>query len=99
MNCLAWVLFRAEGLGQAFGYISRIIFNFNTGFGFSIPIGFSRLALTFILIEWVGRSNQFGLQVISKIQSKGVRWTIYLGIIALIGVFKRESQEFIYFQF
>ena len=54
----------------------------------------------FLIIEWVGRSEQFAIANIKSIKSKPLRWSIYLSLILWIfyhGNFDKNT--FIYFQF
>jgi len=56
--------------------------------------------LLLLLIEWLQRNKQHGLEGISNNQY--LRWGIYLFITAVIifaGAYSSGPQEFIYFQF
>jgi alginate O-acetyltransferase complex protein AlgI len=54
--------------------------------------------LIMILVEWVQRTKQHGLQL-EGIQSVPVRWSIYLFFAVATLAFFQQKQEFIYFQF
>ena len=96
-----WIFFRSETLTEALIYIQRI-FSFSI---FSIPelrinwlITLS-LIIGFIVVEWIGRKDEFPLQAL-RTQPKPLRWGCYSLLILLIGIFgKTDSSQFIYFQF
>jgi D-alanyl-lipoteichoic acid acyltransferase DltB (MBOAT superfamily) len=104
LTVLAWIFFRAENLTHAFEILAKI-------FSVSILepiqfIGLSRaflviiLVLIFLVIEWIGREKQFGLQFIEDVGKPFLRWGFYIILIALIGLFMPSSETpFIYFQF
>jgi len=103
LTVLAWIFFRAENIEHALSYLSTIL----SKSIFSIPhfLGM-RMALTtlilisiFIVVEWLGRDEQFAIENISVKWGKPYRWTFYLIIIFLIIIFGGKQQEFIYFQF
>ena len=101
LTLLAWVFFRAENVGHAFSYLSGIftksIFSLPTVF----PIITIGLILLGIVIEWLQREKQHGLEFSKedKFMTKPLRWLIYIGLILLIFTFGGTQQEFIYFQF
>jgi len=103
LTVFAWIFFRATDLSHAFGYINGIfsasLFTMPdfTGIESSVPI----LLLTgiFILIEWLGREQQYAIAKIGLNWSKPMRWTMYYAIIFTIFYFTGKEQLFIYFQF
>ena len=104
LTIIAWIFFRSESISQSIGIIREI---FSTSF-FTIPIFFqvkfsfvlSALILVFITVEWFGRREFFALNICKKIKFKMVRWTIYLTLIFLIGMFMSTNEnQFLYFQF
>lgn len=102
---LAWVFFRANDLPSALQYLSGL---FSVSL-FSWPELPSMVHLLttlcfiglFVLIEWNGRRDSFGIEKILRNQSSFLRWLIYIGIIMLLYFYGNfsESIEFIYFQF
>jgi len=102
LTTFSWIFFRAESMTVAFGFIKRIfigsfinlelIRNVNT---FSLLIFMSFLVL-FILIEWVQREKQHGLQINNASYKY---WFVYLFFVCSILLFGGESDQFIYFQF
>lgn len=96
---LAWIVFRAESLAQAWGYIrgifSRSLFSIPQVLPYSL-LGFISL---FFLMEWAGREQQYAIAGIGGKWTKALRWSFYYGIILLIYYFGGQDQQFIYFQF
>ncbi len=99
---LGWLFFRAESLGQAFGYLGQIIHNplnwSGTNYGF-LKAGVI-VSVVMLLIEWIGRRNrEHTLQSIKKLPT-WLRWGIYYTLVIglmLWGTY--GNAEFIYFQF
>lgn len=103
LTVLAWIFFRAENIGHAFSYISEIISpsiltmpTFN-----EMPEALTILVLLslFILIEWLGREQQYAIQNLGLKWKRPFRYAMYYAIIVTILHFKGSEQEFIYFQF
>lgn len=98
LTVLAWVFFRAESIGDAIQYLNGIA----SLSLFSIPslltIKLAGLLGLFIIVEWIHRSGEYGLQLSERIP-KVINWGIYYAIILMILEFGGEPQEFIYFQF
>lgn len=103
LTVFAWIFFRAENISHA----CQIIKNIFSKTLFSIPkfngsensfIIFVMLLL-FILIEWIGRRSEFGLEKIGLTWNKTFRWLFYMVIITLITMFMGKEVDFIYFQF
>jgi D-alanyl-lipoteichoic acid acyltransferase DltB (MBOAT superfamily) len=101
-----WVIFRAESIGDAWYYISRMFSSslFTTP---KLPSAYFMnysskirllLILIFILIEWLNREKQHGLQI-DTIKSPVVRWIVYFAIIGVLFFVGGQSETFIYFQF
>jgi D-alanyl-lipoteichoic acid acyltransferase DltB (MBOAT superfamily) len=103
LTVFAWIFFRAENIGHAFNYISEIL---STSL-FEIPkLSGMRSALitivltcAFILIEWLGREQQFAIQNFGIKWKRPLRYAMYYAIIIAIFWFGGHEQQFIYFQF
>lgn len=100
---LVRVFFRAESLEQGLGYLSRIfsasLFSrptFEDEKGALLTLIFISF---FLLIEWLGRTENYALEKIGLIWKRPVRWGFYYVIIFCIFYFYGEQQQFIYFQF
>ncbi len=103
LTVFAWIFFRADNIGIAVGYISRIfskslltIPNFQ---GIRSSVSTILLSGLFLIIEWLGREQQYAIARLGIQWYKPVRWAIYYGIIIAIYGFASEKQQFIYFQF
>jgi alginate O-acetyltransferase complex protein AlgI len=103
LTVLAWIFFRASNVSHAFEYITNIFSNSL----FTIPYfqgiektnSLNLLIVIFILIEWVGRENQYAIENLGIKWRKPFRWLFYYTLIILIIQFAGKEQQFIYFQF
>ena len=110
VTVIAWIFFRAESIAHAFQYIAdlfaglfsasayREAFNYlSHEIGWLIPA----LLVFFMIIEWLGRENQYAIQKWGFRYSKPVRWAFYYALLMVIFYFAGtgNEQEFIYFQF
>ena len=98
------IIFRAENLTQAFGYL----FHMFTTIGSDWHLDIAKRMLMFgiiplIIMEYLQRDKQHILQFPAWgiFRYRAVRWFIYLGLASAIFIFdySGKSQEFIYFQF
>lgn len=104
LTVLGWIFFRAENIDHAFQFISGI---FSSDL-FSIP-NYNNMALSltvillivfFIIVEWIGRKEQFAIARIGLNWHWLYRWTFYAFIVFLIGMYIPGNETpFIYFQF
>ncbi len=99
LTVFAWIFFRAENLTHAFGFIHRIFSRGILDFPSVRPTFLSILLLFFLIIEWLGRREQFAIAVIGSNWSKPIRYIFYYSLIIAIFWFSGHQQEFIYFQF
>lgn len=95
------IIFRAESIGQALEFFSRI---FSVGF-FSVGIagaGIPRRTCLFVaimlVIEWMQRNQEHGL-VLKGVKSVFVRYVCYFGILSLVFMYGVFNETFVYFQF
>ncbi len=105
LTVFAWIFFRAENLKQALAYISEI---FSRSL-FTVPIKLIKsghltmilflLVFIFIIIEWLGRQQQYAIAVIANSWPKALRYVFYYLLIIAILWFSGKEQQFIYFQF
>ncbi|MCG8411487.1 MAG: MBOAT family protein [Bacteroidales bacterium] len=104
LTVFSWIFFRAENIEHAINYITGI---FSLSF-FTVPklAGMDR-AITililigiFILIEWLGREDQYAIEYLGRNWHRSIRWSFYSVIIFIIGMFMPSVESpFIYFQF
>lgn len=104
ITVFAWIFFRAESVSQAFSYIGGIF----TKELFRIPviIGGGKkellvilLVVVFVIIEWIGRRNEYAIEKLFISKKRWIRWGFYYIIIGVIFSMLGKQQEFIYFQF
>lgn len=99
LTILAWVFFRADNVGHAFDILGEI---FSTSI-FSVPeilpITVILFILIFVLIEWLGREQQFAIERLFFNRMKPIRWCFYLIIVFCVVANIDNQQDFIYFQF
>jgi alginate O-acetyltransferase complex protein AlgI len=97
LTLIAWIFFRSDSISNSFLYLDRL---FSKSL-FSVPdksftIGII-LLLGFVIIEWVQRRKQHGLQI-EKL-NLFARWGIYYVLIFSIIISFKGKSQFIYFQF
>jgi D-alanyl-lipoteichoic acid acyltransferase DltB (MBOAT superfamily) len=103
LTVLAWIFFRAENIGHAWGYLSRI---FSKSLFSPPPFSELKTVLTtlilisiFIIVEWMGREQQFAIKNLGFKWKRPFRHAMYYAIIVVILWFGGKEQQFIYFQF
>lgn len=97
------ILIRVENIGQALTYISEIL----SPSLISVPeFPGKRATLTaiifigiMILIEWIGRDQQYAIAHLGFKWKRQLRYAMYYAIIIAIIWYGGEAQQFIYFQF
>jgi D-alanyl-lipoteichoic acid acyltransferase DltB (MBOAT superfamily) len=99
-----WVFFRAENVGHALSYISKIfstsIFTKPSFEGINNALVTIIIVLIFITIEWLGRERHYAISHFLLDKNRFLRWGFYAFLIFLIGMFMQtEETPFIYFQF
>ncbi len=103
LTVIAWIFFRAEDLGQAFRYLS-VIFSksiFTVPYFAGMRHGLTTIVFItiFMLVEWVGREDQYAIEKIGLKWIRPIRWAVYYVIIITIFLYTGKQQQFIYFQF
>ncbi len=99
ITVVAWIFFRAESVRHALSYVADIF----TASLFKVPEIFPKdilvLICIFLLIEWLGREQQYALARFGLRWPRSFRWAFYYVIIISLFVFAGKEQQFIYFQF
>ncbi|MDT0557352.1 MBOAT family O-acyltransferase [Ichthyenterobacterium sp. W332] len=99
LTTLTWVFFRSDSVASAIDYLSNIC---NASI-FSKPLALESylyiFILLFILIEWRGRREQYGIEKLWLNKPWPLQWAFYYMLAMLIFLYGGEAQEFIYFQF
>ena len=99
LTVLAWIFFRAENLAHALAYISGI---FSKSFfqpPAILPFPLFILIGIFMLIEWLGRENNYAIEKFLFNRPVLLRWGFYFVLIMVVFLFSGQEQQFIYFQF
>lgn len=98
LTVLAWIFFRAENVSHALHFISAIFTGIVEPLVF-FPVALFLYLLFFLLLEWIGRRNQFGLEKIGQNWRSELRLVLYLILCFFIIGNVSNQQDFIYFQF
>lgn len=95
---VGWVFFRAESISQAFKYLHIMFVNLLSTPNFNGQNSLLLIILFMIIIEWLNRNFEFGLDI-RRIKHKWIRHVIYILLLFTIFSFGGKSETFIYFQF
>ena len=103
LTVFAWIFFRAANVSHAFSYISKIfsssLFTIPHFPGIRKSVLIVFLTSIFIIVEWLGREQQYAIAHLGTKWYRPVRWAMYYIIILAICLFAGSEQQFIYFQF
>ncbi len=97
---VGWVIFRADNLHLAVGYITRMFSDLH--FGGTFPSKFTLLWIFFMLLaEWIWRrrAHTLDIQGHGLLKYPVARWSLYVLVILICLFYKGTQSEFIYFQF
>jgi alginate O-acetyltransferase complex protein AlgI len=92
---IGWVFFRSESIGDSFSYLSSMDFNINSFTHLSPKLVF--YILTLILVEWTQRFDERNL--FFNFPKLILRIFVIICVFLILINFKKESQQFIYFDF
>ena len=107
LTVIAWIFFRSDNIHQALS-ISKEIFsasffqtpNFLGNHDIMYFIIHCIMIALLIIVEWIYRDKQFGLQFNKPFMNSTVkRWSVYAVIVVFILLFGGKQNNFIYFQF
>lgn len=99
LTVFAWIFFRSASLGEAISYISEIFSRSLFTIPDIMPKTLFLFLILFIVIEWLGREQQYAIANLGLNWPKAVRWAAYYAIILFMYYFGGSEQQFIYFQF
>ena len=103
LTVFAWIFFRSETITDAFRYVAKIfslsIFTISHYQGMRNSLEIIVVVIVFMIIEWLGREEQYAIAKLGNKLPRFLRWIVYYIIIISIFWFRTEGQEFIYFQF
>jgi len=96
----SWIFFRSDSISQALHYI-KSIFSVSIFEKITVipPMSLIFIIIFFIIIEWIGREQQYALEQFGLKWKKWIRWLFYYILVILIFAFSGNAQKFIYFQF
>lgn len=100
LTVFAWIFFRANSLTDAFHFIGEI-FSAST---FTKPEKIENvlvwLILAFVMVEWLGREQQYAIARLGFKWPRILRVSFYLYLVFAILWFRTNDEvQFIYFQF
>ena len=103
---LGWIIFRAETITQAWDYICGMM-QFGTlraSYRFFLPNEYivyptNLYIIVMIVVEWLQRNKQHGLEVLNAGKYKWIRIAFYYVLVWMIIQNAGTEQTFIYFQF
>lgn len=99
LTVFAWIFFRSASLTQA-GEIVSSIFSYSLFQPLQLfPKEPLLLIIFFIIIEWLGRENEYGLERIGFKWPKLLRLSFYYLLTLLVFLYSGKEETFIYFQF
>lgn len=100
---LGWIIFRSEDMTQAVGFISHMVQTLPDNLSVASIYGKRELlmGLAVLLIEWMQRERQHGLQLGAGglLKYSALRLAIYAIAIVIMFMWAGQVQTFIYFQF
>ncbi|MBE9576427.1 MBOAT family O-acyltransferase [Flavobacterium proteolyticum] len=99
LTVIAWIFFRAASVSQAFLYLKGIFSNSILSIPENLPKMELLLCGCFLLMEWLGRENNYAIANFGKSWYVIFRWSFYLFLILMLIYFGAKEQNFIYFQF
>ena len=99
LTVFAWIFFRSENIASALHFIGKI-FSKSLFVTPSVKPYFLFIFIAvFIIIEWLGREQEYALANFGFGWQKPVRWAAYYTLVLAIFYFAGSEQRFIYFQF
>ncbi len=99
LTVFAWIFFRAENVTHAVDFIASIFSKSLFTLPEIRPMYLLVLIFLFVVIEWLGRHEQYALQKFGLKWKSVVRYSFYYSLIIAIIWFAGKEQQFIYFQF
>jgi D-alanyl-lipoteichoic acid acyltransferase DltB (MBOAT superfamily) len=102
---VGWIFFRADSITGAVAYLVGIadksLFSVDLLYNKTRVLESTVFIMVMLVIEWIGRKNQFGLEKLGLKWKKVMRYVLYLAISFLVIAYAspEEATEFIYFQF
>lgn len=99
LTIIAWIFFRAESVTHALKFISGIFSQSIFSAPEVKPYTLLLLVSLFMIIEWLGREQQYAIASFGVKWKRPVRWSFYTILLLIIFSYSGGEQQFIYFQF
>lgn len=99
LTVFTWIFFRADNLEHAVTYISGIASKSLFSKPAVMPFYLIFIIVIFIVIEWLGREEQYALADLGLKWKSPIRYAMYLALLIAIFWYGGKEQQFIYFQF
>lgn len=104
LTVLTWVFFRADSIEHAWQYFSAMCKHPGSFLLLSNYTAYAttlNLMVIFLILEWLGRDQQYALANIDVINNTILRWLVYFVLVVSILFISLSNppQEFIYFAF
>ena len=103
LTVFAWIFFRSDSVSEAFEIITKILSKTTLTIpefrGLYKAMVTLILTIFFIILEWIGRENNFAIQKFGFKWKRSFRWIFYLVMVFFIFYFAGKEQVFIYFNF
>ncbi len=100
LTVFAWIFFRSENVVVAMKHIQAIFSKSLISIPSVRPTNIFLIITLFLVIEWLGREQNYAIENISVKIPKPLRWAFYYAIIIAVFWYSGSSDaEFIYFQF
>lgn len=98
---VGWIIFRAESIGEAYLYISRILSASLLNVSFDLGKKALLYILILVIVEWLQRDKQHALQLTNKslFKYQAVRFVLYFILTIYTIILQGNQSNFIYFQF
>lgn len=100
LTVFAWIFFRSDSLEKAIRFIKEIFSRSLIKNPTDRPSAFIFfLVALFLIVEWMGREEQYAIANMGGRWPKTLRWLSYYAMVFYIFYFSGAQQQFIYFQF
>ncbi|MFA0963625.1 MBOAT family protein [Roseivirga sp. BDSF3-8] len=99
LTVLAWVFFRAESVTHAMSFLGGMLSLSLFSVPAYLPAGPLIAISVLLLVEWMNRGREHGLDIEKVSLPTGVRWAGYVLLFLAVMNGFQANQEFIYFQF
>lgn len=100
---LGIIFFRADDLPHAFSYIggmfSPSLFAVPDYAGVKKSLVVLAMVAVFMVLEWLGRENQYAIEKMGLRWKKPIRMAFYYALVFCLFYFAGPKQDFVYFQF